>query len=269
MLLNSLIAGRQGDDQGQGSMLSGSGNALPLASEPDGAENPPMAPALQIVPFEPSRYGAGRKHRPVALIGSCAIVGIAFAALAFQHGHHFKHRRHELHVINLMPPPPPPPAEPDKPLEIKVAQPQIVVPPPIVQIATPVVNPVQTAPTPPPVQAAVVAPSPAPAPVRMAGPVDGVDLSTKMISATPPRYPLESRRKHEQGTVVLSVLLSLDGAVEAISVAQSSGFDRLDKAALAAVKAWRWSPTMRGGEAVRVKGLVKIPFMLSPAGHGA
>lgn len=250
-------------------MLSGGDHALAL--EPDaGADSvaSPAVRALRPVPFEPSRYGAGRRHRPIALIGSCAIVGIAFAALAFQHGPYIKHRRHELHVINLMPPPPPPPqAEPDKPTEIKVAQPHVVAPPPVVQIAAPVVNPVQTAPTPPPVTAAVVAPAPAPAPARMAGPVDGVDLSTKMISATPPRYPLESRRKREQGTVVLSVLLSLDGDVEAVSVAQSSGFDRLDKAALAAVRSWRWSPTMRGGEPVRVKGLVKIPFMLSPAGH--
>lgn len=83
-----------------------------------------------------------------------------------------------------------------------------------------------------------------------------------MIAATPPRYPQESRRKREQGTVLLLVLLAADGRVADVSISQSSGFDRLDKAALAAVRHWRWSPTRRGGAAVMVRGLVEIPFIL-------
>src|SRR3546814_12104805 len=83
-----------------------------------------------------------------------------------------------------------------------------------------------------------------------------------MLSAEPPRYPRESRRHHEEGIVVLALTLDLDGSVAAISVAQSSGFQRLDEAALRAVRKWRWAPTIRSGQAVKVRGLVEIPFVL-------
>lgn len=83
-----------------------------------------------------------------------------------------------------------------------------------------------------------------------------------MISATPPRYPHESRRKREQGTVVLMVLLAVDGTVADVSISQSSGSARLDDAALKAVRRWRWSPTRRNGDPVMVRGLVEIPFIL-------
>jgi protein TonB len=88
------------------------------------------------------------------------------------------------------------------------------------------------------------------------------DLGTRMISAVPPRYPTESRRQREQGTVVLELTLDADGRVAHIAVARSSGFSRLDEAALRAVRKWRWAPTMRDGQAVMVQGLVEIPFVL-------
>ncbi|QAY79944.1 energy transducer TonB [Sphingosinicella sp. BN140058] len=83
-----------------------------------------------------------------------------------------------------------------------------------------------------------------------------------MLSAPPPKYPLESRRKREQGIVALSVLLGTDGRVETLSVSSSSGFDRLDKAALKAVREWRWAPLVRNGAPVQVRGIVTIPFQL-------
>jgi protein TonB len=62
--------------------------------------------------------------------------------------------------------------------------------------------------------------------------------------------------------VTLSVTVGPDGRVADIAVAKSSGFDRLDKAALEAVRHWRWSPTMRNGEAVAIKGYLPFPFVL-------
>ena len=94
------------------------------------------------------------------------------------------------------------------------------------------------------------------------GIVQGGDLGTQMIAGRPPRYPVESRRKREQGTVLLALTLGLDGAVESLSIAQSSGFARLDNAARDAVRGWRWKPVMRDGQPVRVKGVVEIPFVL-------
>ncbi|EQB31940.1 energy transducer TonB, partial [Sphingobium ummariense] len=105
-------------------------------------------------------------------------------------------------------------------------------------------------------------PAPVVAPPAPPSTVQGGDLASQMVAGKPPRYPVESRRKREQGTVVLSLTLGLDGAVEAIGVSHSSGFRRLDDAALDAVRRWRWKPMMRDGQPVRVRGVVEIPFVL-------
>ena len=102
----------------------------------------------------------------------------------------------------------------------------------------------------------------APAPPAPPSIVQGGNLSAQMVSGKPPRYPVESRRKREQGTVLLALIVGLDGAVEKISVAKSSGFSRLDDAAYDAVRRWRWRPLTEGGQAVRVKGVVEIPVVI-------
>ncbi|WCT73050.1 TonB family protein [Sphingomonas naphthae] len=217
------------------------------------------------MPFVASgRYGEDRRFDwPSMALSVGLVVALLYAFVALDIVHvHKKHR--SLSVVDLAiepPPPPPPPAPQPDPAVVKV-QPAIVTPPPIVPVSAPAPPPVASTPTPPPPQAVIVAPAAPAAPQPAAGPADAGDLSSKMISASPPRYPLESRRKREQGIVVLMVLLGEDGRVSEISVAQSSGVDLLDKAALSAVKGWRWSPTMRDGHGVMVRGLVKIPFVL-------
>lgn len=155
----------------------------------------------------------------------------------------------------------PPPAAPQeaKVEPVRKIQPPIIAPKALVQtLAMPA--PVLTAPEPPPVRATVVAP--VAKPTGPSGPLSVGDLDSKMISAKPPRYPIESRRNHEQGTVVLTVLLSTSGSVSDVSVARSSGSPRLDRAALDAVRRWLWSPTVVNGEPVMVRGIVEIPFVL-------
>ena len=73
---------------------------------------------------------------------------------------------------------------------------------------------------------------------------------------------MDARRSKEQGTVVLSVMLSVDGRVADIAISKSSGSNSLDRAALSAVKHWRWAPMIRNGNPVLVRGLVTIPFVL-------
>jgi len=159
--------------------------------------------------------------------------------------------------------PPAPPKQPPKPEKAVLVPSQVVAPQPAVVVPMPALAiPVSSvsAPVsePAPVQAPP-APAPAPAPKE---PADGGDLTGNLISSKPPSYPIESRRSHEQGTVVLAVLLSPTGSVAEISVAKSSGFARLDKAALAAVRKWRWAPFKRDGVPVMVRGQVTIPFVL-------
>lgn len=162
-------------------------------------------------------------------------------------------------LLDLSQPPPAPEAPPPP----ELAEPEIYVPPPAVEFARDTPPIVATADQPqavPPAPVAIKAP-PAPSPAAPPTLVAN-DLGATMISAKPPSYPLESRRKREQGTVVLALTLGTDGCVADISLAKSSGYDRLDRAALGAVRHWRWSPTIRDGIAVAVRGTVEIPFVL-------
>ncbi|WP_169804495.1 energy transducer TonB [Sphingomonas pituitosa] len=167
-------------------------------------------------------------------------------------------------VVNLLPLDPPPPAPVVLPTEKVVVRPaepkRVVAPPPIIAIPTAAVT-IQTITKPEPIPPAPAKVGEAkPAPPRAADTL--VNLNTRLLSAEPPRYPAESRRRREVGTVVLMVVVDEDGRVGTISISDSSGFERLDKAALSAVRRWRWTPTVIDGRPSQVRGLVRIPFEL-------
>ena len=85
-------------------------------------------------------------------------------------------------------------------------------------------------------------------------------------SNPPPVYPALARRREQQGTVTVRVLVGADGAVESAEVAESSGFDSLDDAALETVRArWRFVPARHDGLAVESWVLVPIRFALLEA----
>lgn len=65
-----------------------------------------------------------------------------------------------------------------------------------------------------------------------------------------PIYPSLSRRLGEQGTVTLQVLITAEGRAAEIRIEKSSGSARLDQAAVAAIREWRFVPALRGGKAV-------------------
>lgn len=75
-------------------------------------------------------------------------------------------------------------------------------------------------------------------------------------------YPRESFLNHEQGTVILRVLVGVDGTPQAVEIEKSSGFQRLDRAARDAVKGWSFHPAMHGGVASSAWALVPITFNL-------
>jgi protein TonB len=57
-----------------------------------------------------------------------------------------------------------------------------------------------------------------------------------------PEYPAVSRRMEEQGTVVLEMLIDVDGHVSDSKVANSSGHPRLDEAAREALSLCKFKP---------------------------
>ena len=96
------------------------------------------------------------------------------------------------------------------------------------------------------------------APSRVEGP------SSEAVHLRNPRpaYPIQSRRLGEQGQVVLRVLVGEDGAAQRAQVQQTSGHDRLDRAALATVLTWRYVPGKRGGVPEAMWFDVPIQFVL-------
>lgn len=116
------------------------------------------------------------------------------------------------------------------------------------------------APRPPPAPAAS-AESAAPTPAPTAG--VATTLPMPMSGQTPaPRYPSRALRRGESGTVRVRVEVGPDGRPSQVSVAQASGSRVLDRAAVDAVRRWRFHPARRNGEAV--SGTVIVPISFSP-----
>ena len=66
------------------------------------------------------------------------------------------------------------------------------------------------------------------------------------------------------GIVRITVTVAADGSVERQSLAQSSGNRHLDRAALEAVRRWRFQPAVRGGQPVTAE--VSVPIVFNPGG---
>lgn len=78
-----------------------------------------------------------------------------------------------------------------------------------------------------------------------------------------PTYPSLSRRSGEQGRVLLRVLVSESGLAESVQLDSSSGYEKLDRAAIEAVKKWSFIPAKRSNQPVSAYVLVPVKFSLS------
>lgn len=163
-------------------------------------------------------------------------------------------------------PPPPAPVVPKEPPPPHVKQavvkptppvPQTQAPPQILAVETPTPAPnapatVQVAPAapvlPPSVPVAAVA-SPAPVPVPAPAPVVKVQPSTDADDLYNPnqRYPRMSFSMGEQGTVMVRILIGAKGLPLKAELQKTSGFERLDQAALEYVMQSRYKPGTLNG----------------------
>ena len=75
-----------------------------------------------------------------------------------------------------------------------------------------------------------------------------------------PIYPAYARQARIQGVVVLDVTIGTDGAVKDVKVLRS--VKALDDAAVTAVRAWTFKPTMVDGHAVQVIETIPVNFTL-------
>lgn len=164
--------------------------------------------------------------------------------------------------LEIAPPPPPAAAEPQhKP---KLSNPQIVAPVPIV--VTPQATPPMAAVTAPQPPAPVAPPTPGPAAAPAAAPAPVSIGTLAAMPGNPPLvYPKSARMRHQEGVALLRILIGTDGRVADIALAQSSGFDVLDRAAMEVVRFWRFAPAKRDGIAVEGVGIFPATFKLRKA----
>ncbi|MBB5690515.1 protein TonB [Roseomonas alkaliterrae] len=79
----------------------------------------------------------------------------------------------------------------------------------------------------------------------------------------PPDYPPESRRRGEEGSVRVSLRVGPDGRVQAVEVLESSGHPALDRAAVEAVRRWRFRPATQAGLPVAATMQTAVHFRLT------
>jgi periplasmic protein TonB len=78
-----------------------------------------------------------------------------------------------------------------------------------------------------------------------------------------PSYPPTSKRLGEQGRVLLLVHVMRNGKAAEVQLAHSSGFERLDQAAIVHVqRAWRFVPARSGSDTVDSWGEFAVTFRL-------
>jgi len=148
--------------------------------------------------------------------------------------------------------PPPPPSQTFEPPKVEFVPPEVVL--------------TYTPPTPTtPITLPPSAPVPTPQRVEPTPPPPVVLTSARAIAGTHtiPEYPALSRRLREQGTMRLKLTIDERGIVTLATVVNSSGFQRLDEAAVSWVKShWHYTPAMQGTRAVPSMADAIVEFRL-------
>lgn len=168
-------------------------------------------------------------------------------------------------MVNLITPPETTPDTPPKPLPVKhMPQPRVTPPLPLFAANADAPSPVSVPPQPvEPAQVQTpVAAAQALAPAAAPPPLSQPSFNADYLNNPAPEYPAISRRLGEQGRVVFRVYVEADGLPSDVRVQTSSGFERLDNVALAAVKRWKFIPARRGDAAVGGWVLVPLSFSL-------
>jgi len=176
-----------------------------------------------------------------------------------------------------LPPPPivePPKKEPEarpvprEPLMQKRVSPEPAPPPAMQDHAAPVASapPVLSMP-PEPVAPAPVMAAPVvrqPEPPRMVTPAaPRVRTDAAYLHNPAPAYPMAARRRGDQGTVMIKVLVTAEGSPANVSLDKTSGHPSLDEAAVNAVRSWRFVPAREGAQAVEALYIVPVVYKLN------
>jgi periplasmic protein TonB len=171
-----------------------------------------------------------------------------------------------------------PPSQPSLPTPAPPApkfQPARVKPPPLAPVIAAAPSPVPAAfvvPAPPPELApepappVVVAAAPAPAPAQPPAPPPPKVIPASAVQFLEPPavdYPRVSKRSGEIGVVIVRAYVDISGGTpRSVQVNKSSGYSRLDDAAVAAVLNARFKPYTENGRPVEGWTFIPIHFEL-------
>jgi TonB family protein len=92
-------------------------------------------------------------------------------------------------------------------------------------------------------------------------------VPAKITLSSKPSYPRYSRLHKEEGTTVLSVEILSDGQLGRVDVVRSSGYRRLDQAAVKGIRNAELIPALKDGKKVTSVKRIAIKFDLSDWGE--
>lgn len=104
-----------------------------------------------------------------------------------------------------------------------------------------------------------------PEPAKSEGHLNSVSAG-KLLEKTEPQYPLISRMKHVQGTVMLCAIISKDGGMRNLDVLASPDV-LLSGAAMEAVKHWKYQAYLLNGKPIEVETTVLVNFNVNGVPH--
>jgi TonB family protein len=96
-------------------------------------------------------------------------------------------------------------------------------------------------------------------PIRV-GSTGPVPMPAKIFDVAP-EYPASARGARVEGTIEIDIMVGPTGAVEETRIIKS--IPQLNNAAVAAVRQWKYAPTVINGVAVPVRMVVKVSFVLN------
>jgi len=95
-------------------------------------------------------------------------------------------------------------------------------------------------------------------------PGNGVSVPV-LVKEVRPDYPPAAKNARIDGSVLLQSVVQRDGTVGAVKVLKSLDGQRgLDRAAIDAMKQWRFKPGLKDGKAVPVRIVTELTFTATP-----
>lgn len=91
--------------------------------------------------------------------------------------------------------------------------------------------------------------------------IGGVVQAARLIKKVQPAYPEKARNERLSGTVKIHAIIGKDGRISQINGVR--GFCSLAESAVAAVRQWRYSPTLFNGQPVEVDTEIDVIFSLA------